>query len=79
MLKILVDTCVWLDFAKDPKQADNLRILEELVKERAVELIVPHVVLDEFARNKVQVAEENAKSIASTLKRAKDIVLERGD
>jgi Zn-dependent peptidase ImmA (M78 family) len=79
MLKILVDTCVWLDLAKDPKQANNLRVLEELVKENAVELIVPQTVLDEFARNKTRVTEENAKSIASTLKRAKDIIVERGD
>ena len=79
MLKILVDTCVWLDLAKDPKQSGNLRILEELVRTNAVELFVPQVVLDEFARNKVRVTEENAKSIASTLKRAKDIIVERGD
>jgi hypothetical protein len=39
MLKILVDTCVWLDLAKDSKQGGNLRILEELVRTSPVE---PH-------------------------------------
>ena len=31
MFWILVDTCVWLDLAKDPKQQPLLGVVEELL------------------------------------------------
>ena len=31
MFKILIDTCVWLDLAKDYKQQPMLTALEELI------------------------------------------------
>jgi predicted nucleic acid-binding protein len=79
MLRILVDTCVWLDLAKDPKQSRNLRIIEELIEGKAVELIVPKTIVDEFRRNKVRVVEDYGRSVGSTLNRAKDIVIQQGN
>ena len=32
MFKILADTCVWLDMAKEPQQQLLLSVLEELIK-----------------------------------------------
>jgi hypothetical protein len=59
MFNILVDTCVWLDTAKDPDQQPLLGVLEELVKLNEVRLIVPRIVIDEFGRNKQRIIQES--------------------
>lgn len=51
MFKILIDTCVWLDLAKDYKQQVILTALEELIIQGDIELVLPRTVVDEFARN----------------------------
>jgi PIN domain len=79
MLQMLVDTCVWLDLAKTPAQSRNLEIIESLRNQGAVGLIVPQTVIDEFARNKARVIDEYAKSISTTLSRAREIVVQQGN
>lgn len=78
MLKMLVDTCVWLDMAKTPSQLKNLEILFTLRAEELVDVIVPRTVLDEFLRNRDRVIAEHVKSINTTLSRAKEIVVQQG-
>lgn len=39
MFKLLVDTCVWLDLAKDQKQAALLDVMEEMVRKKLVAMI----------------------------------------
>ena len=41
MLRMLVDTCVWLDMAKTPSQSKNIDILTSLRAEELVDIIVP--------------------------------------
>ena len=53
MHKILADTCVWLDMAKDSEQQSLLTVIEELVKRKELALIVPRLVTEEFALKKV--------------------------
>lgn len=79
MFKVLIDTCVWLDLAKDYKQQSILSALEELIRQGDVELILPRTVVDEFARNKARVVEESSRSLSSTLKRVKEAVDKFGD
>lgn len=74
MFKILIDTCVWLDLAKDPKNLALVQALETLVKRGDVSLIVPRVVVDEFVRNKARVAKEGTQSLSSALRRVRDAV-----
>ena len=71
MFKILIDSCVWLDLAKDYQQQPILTALEELIRMGDVELILPGTVLDEFARNKGRVVEESSRSLSGTMKRVK--------
>lgn len=78
MLKLLVDTCVWLDMAKDQQQA-TLGLLEELVHQGEVSLIVPRIVRDEFARNKARIVQDSQGSLSNVLKRAKEVVHQLGD
>lgn len=78
MFKLLIDTCVWLDIAKDPQQA-TLGVLEELVRRHEVSLIVPRIVRDEFSRNKKRIVQEGQRSLSGMLKRAKQVVDQLGD
>jgi hypothetical protein len=74
MHRILADTCVWLDMAKDPGQATLLTVIEELVKMKELELLVPKTVIDEFARNKEKIIRENSQSLSSIFKLVKEAV-----
>jgi hypothetical protein len=76
---MLVDTCVWLDLAKDPKQLKNLQIVEELIHAGKVELIIPRLVLEEFGRNKNRVIEDFRRNVSSTLSRAREVVVLQSD
>jgi hypothetical protein len=52
VFRILIDTCVWLDLAKDHQQQPILTALEELIRQGDISLIVPRIIVDEFDRNK---------------------------
>jgi hypothetical protein len=79
MFNILVDTCVWLDAAKDPDQQPLLGVLEELVKLNEVRLIVPRIVIDEFGRNKQRIIQESGRSLSGVFKRVKEAMAKFGD
>lgn len=79
MFSLLIDTCVWLDLAKDHKQQALLGVLEELIGANEASLIVPRLIIDEFNRNKARIVEESRQSISSTFKRVKDVVDKFGD
>ena len=74
MVNILIDTCTWLDLAKDYQGQAVLGVLEALVWQKQVSIILPRTVLEEFARNNARVAEESGRSLSSVLKRAKEAV-----
>ncbi len=74
MFKMLIDTCVWFDLAKDPRQVPVLGVVEKMVKLGMVTLIVPRIVLDEFRRNRKRIAKESAKSLAAHFRLVKDAV-----
>ena len=74
MFKMLIDTCVWLDLAKDPKQVPVLGVVEELLRLGKISVIVPRVVLDEFRRNRERIAKESAKSLSTHFRLVKEAV-----
>jgi len=79
LFTLLIDTCVWLDLAKDHHQQALLSALEELTRDGRVSLVQPRTVLDEFERNKARIIDEGRQSLSSTLKRVKDVVDKFGD
>jgi hypothetical protein len=79
MLRLLIDTCVWLDTAKDYRQQVTLRYLDQLIDSGKVGLIVPRQVMDEFARNHDRIIKENTQSLSSVFRRVKDAVSRFGD
>lgn len=75
---LLIDTCVWLDLARDYRQRPTLTALERLAVSGAVSLAVPRQVSDEFAANKARVIADSTKSLSSVLKRVKVAVEQFG-
>lgn len=79
MIKILIDTCVWLDIAKDHKQQSIISVLDELIEEQKVELILPKIVVQEFERNKERILEDSKRSLVGVISRVKEIVNKLGE
>lgn len=79
MIKILIDTCVWLDIAKDHKQQSIVSVLDQLINNKTIELIMPGIIVDEFERNKERVIEESKRSLTGVITRVKEIVSKLGD
>lgn len=78
MLNLLVDTCVWLDMAKDYRHQPMLDALEQMIKRGEVSLILPQQSVAEFARNKDRIIRDSAKSLSSHFKRVKEAVRQFG-
>ena len=77
--KVLIDTSVWLDLVKDYRLSAVLTAIEELIDSRMIELIMPTIVLEEFARNRDRVVEQSRRSFTSHLKRVREAIVEFGD
>ena len=73
MFKMLIDTCVWLDLAKDPKQVPVLGVVEELIRLGMLSLIVPRL-LDEFRRNRERIAKGSTKSLSAHFRLVKEAI-----
>ncbi|CAN7717750.1 PIN domain-containing protein [Bosea sp. LjRoot9] len=71
-LKILIDTCVWLDLVKDHRKKPVIQALQDLINDKSIELIMPRVVLDEFERNKERVVKQAEVSAKSHFKTVRD-------
>jgi hypothetical protein len=74
--KLLIDTDIWLNLAKDYRMAPVLAAIEDLINAKAIELIMPQIVLDEFARNRDRVVEDSKRSLASNFKRVREAVVQ---
>ena len=77
--KLLIDTSVWLDLAKDYRLSAVLTAIEDLIDAGTIELIMPQIVLDEFARNRDRVVEQSRRTFASHIKRVREAVTEFGE
>lgn len=78
MLGLFIDTSIWLDLAKDYRQRPVIETLEELIKDRYIEILLPNIVAVEFAANKERVARESTQSLAATFRRVCEAVDEFG-
>jgi hypothetical protein len=64
VLRLLVDTCVWLDLAKSKDGQALIVPLRVLKHGERLELLVPQVVIDEFERNRPIPEARVAQSVA---------------
>jgi len=79
MVKLLIDTCVWLDIAKTSKGETVLDLLEEFLNREEVSLICPEIIISEFDRNKERIVKDAGKSLSSYFKKVKEMVVTHGD
>lgn len=79
MLRVLVDTCVWLDLVKDYRNLPVISAIEDIVHQAGDQLIVPQVVLDEFERSKERVAADAKRSLHSHFSLVREAVWRFGD
>ena len=77
--KLLVDTCVWLDLARDYRQEPVISALEDLIRAHDTELIVHQIVIDELESNKIRVIEETRRSLRSHFRVVREAVNRFGD
>ncbi|MCX2495254.1 PIN domain-containing protein [Pedobacter sp. PF22-3] len=78
MVKIFIDTCVWLDIAKTSKGEQTLNLLLSFIDEEEVSLILPEIFFSEFERNKDRVIADAGKSLSSQFKKVKEMVSRHG-
>jgi hypothetical protein len=74
MFNVLIDTCVWLDLAADPRQRGLLETLEAFGNLGHIQLIVPRLVVQEFGKNRERVAKAAAKGVSSQVQQVKEAV-----
>lgn len=79
MIKLLIDTCVWLDLAKTAEGEKILDLLNEFLEREEVSLILPEIIISEFDRNKDRIIADAGKSLSSHFKKVKEMVATHGD
>ncbi|MBB4006476.1 PIN domain-containing protein [Allorhizobium taibaishanense] len=75
-LKLLIDTSVWLDLTKDHRHLPILDALFAMTEVDEVELILPQMVVDEFARNRDRVMAASKASLSSHFKRVREAIVQ---
>jgi len=75
---MLVDTCTWLDLAKRIDGQKIIVIIRVLVHQGAPELLVPALVIEEFARNRERVEADMTRSVTSTFNRVREAINAHG-
>jgi hypothetical protein len=76
---ILIDTCVWLDLAKNQSDEPVISALENMVESGSINLLVPNLVKAEFARNKDRVAETTRQRLSQEFRKIRKVVEQFGD
>lgn len=75
-LHLLVDTSVWLDLTKDHRHLPLLDALFAMTEANEITLILPQIVVDEFARNRDRVMAASRASLSSHFKRVKEAIVQ---
>lgn len=78
-VRLVLDTCVWLDLAGSEANEPLLGALETLCRQHVIDIVVPQIVRDEFARNKDRIIKESGRNLAGVLERARVAVWTHGD
>ncbi|MYV39548.1 DUF4935 domain-containing protein [Streptomyces sp. SID1328] len=79
MLRLLIDTSVWLDIAKRRDGQQIIVPLRVLFFQKKLEILAPSLILDEFERNRPRVEESVSTSIRDRFKAIRQDLQEYGD
>jgi hypothetical protein len=78
VINMFVDTCIWLDLAKQSDGGKMTAVLKKLHGQGKIELIVPKVIVDEFGRNRARVQASMTHSIRSKFLDVRKAIDEHG-
>src|SRR6185437_12438996 len=73
-LKLLIDTSVWLDLTQHPRHLPLLDALFAMIETKEAALIMPQIVVDEFAKNRERVIAASRASLSGHFKRVKEAI-----
>lgn len=75
-LHLLIDTCVWLDLAKDHRQLPVLEAIAALNEAGELHIILPIIVVEEFERNKERVIADSKRSLSSHFRLVREAIVQ---
>lgn len=75
-LRLLIDTSVWLDLAKDHRQLPIIDALSELANGGELDLILPRAIIDEFQRNKARAIADSKRSLSGHFRLVREAVVQ---
>ncbi|MFI6887974.1 PIN domain-containing protein [Streptosporangium canum] len=78
VLRLLVDTSVWLDMAKHRDGQKLIAPIRVLYFQKRLQLIVPSLVIDEFERNRPRVEASVSASVTDRVRQLKNDLNEYG-
>ncbi|MCD2195695.1 PIN domain-containing protein [Actinomycetospora endophytica] len=78
MLRLLIDTCIWLDIAKNREGRKVIHPLASLVLNDMIDLIVPGVVREEFQRNRPRAEDAVSKQVQDRVRAIRQDIREHG-
>lgn len=71
---LLIDTCVWLDLARDTSNKAIIMTLKNLIESKSIKVLLPDIIKEEFSRNKSKIIDNSKKKISREIKNVKEIV-----
>lgn len=69
--RVLFDTSVWMDLATEPREQGIIWVLEQALREKFVELILPETVVEEWNRNREKTLRKERERMTSALRSAR--------
>lgn len=78
MLRLLIDTCVWLDLAKSRSGRKTVHALASLALNGMIDLITPEIVRDEFQRNRPRAEDAVGKQVQDRVRAIRHDIREHG-
>ncbi|MCF8707020.1 PIN domain-containing protein [Rhizorhapis sp. SPR117] len=75
MLRLLIDTSVWLDLAADHRQLPIIDALTQMAELDELDLILPVTIIEEFARNKERVIAASKRSLSSQFRVVREAIV----
>ena len=72
--KLMLDTCVWLDIAKNPSLKPLGLVLKQLLESNNLIILTTDIIREEFLRNKDRVIDMSRQKMAQEITNIKSLI-----
>ena len=73
---IMVDTCVWIDLAKNPSLRPLTKTIKELIESNKLKIITTGIIKEEFLNNKDKLVKNGRQQLSQNIKTLKSLIEE---